>query len=83
MWHYWINLNEFRGSIWDLIRGETSVLWLGGDELVFPDQKGVADVVPDRRTLLINFPQIVGGERVEGWVGFGKNFRDIAFFSSF
>ena len=58
MWHFWINLNEFRGSIWDLIRGETSVLWLGGgDVLVLPDQKGVADVVPDGRTLLINFPQ--------------------------
>ena len=29
----------------------------GGDVLVLPDQKGVADVVPDGRTLLINFPQ--------------------------
>jgi hypothetical protein len=42
-------------------RGETSVLRLdgGGGELVLPDKKGVAEVVPDGR-INIPFPKFVG-----------------------
>ena len=35
----------------------------GGGELIFPDQKGVAEVVPDghfSREINISFPKIVG-----------------------
>jgi hypothetical protein len=40
----------------------TSVLWLGGCELVLSDQKGVAEVIPDGQTfqslINISFPKI-------------------------
>jgi hypothetical protein len=62
-----LSIRSFRVFYYTKIRGETSVLRLvgGGSELVFPDQKGVAEVVPGGRTwqslINISFPTIVGG----------------------